>query len=232
MRGLFFYIGETFRMGNQGTRIRGIDESFEDQKKACFSHIKLLEKLEENNNKCDVIILSYKTKFDKDLIEWYNKYLIDYILFDNVIGYENLYQNIIARYNTIFNNYDYIFICRIDILYKQQFYDNFMPPYDKITFPFVCWYKDCVYNNCPRVCDIFAYIPIKYIKLLYETRVSTLTHHAWYDLKQVGFNDNDIDVMINTYHDSDSAKDWNPLYYIVNRNQTEIWHSRGLTFKK
>ena len=25
-------------------------------------------------------------------------------------------------------------------------------------------------------------------------------------------------MMLNTYHDSDSAKDFNPIYYIVNRN--------------
>jgi hypothetical protein len=38
--------------------------------------------------------------------------------------------------------------------------------------------------------------------------------------------------MINTYHDSDSEKDFNPLYYIVNRAQSTVWHSEGLLFDK
>ena len=32
--------------------------------------------------------------------------------------------------------------------------------------------------------------------------------------------------MINTFHDSDSQKDWNPLYYMVNREQTQNWHDK------
>ena len=42
----------------------------------------------------------------------------------------------------------------------------------------------------------------------------------------------DIDTMIHTYHDSDSFKDYNPLYYIVNRQQTDIDHSKGYIFDK
>jgi len=41
-----------------------------------------------------------------------------------------------------------------------------------------------------------------------------------------------MDVMINTYHDSDSQKDFNPLYYIVNRPENNVWHSENEIFTK
>ena len=38
--------------------------------------------------------------------------------------------------------------------------------------------------------------------------------------------------MINTFHDSDSQKDFNPLYYIVNRPQNTVWHDNEYIFDK
>lgn len=38
--------------------------------------------------------------------------------------------------------------------------------------------------------------------------------------------------MINTFHDSNSAKDWNPLYYIVNREESSIFHTKDEIFDK
>lgn len=41
-----------------------------------------------------------------------------------------------------------------------------------------------------------------------------------------------MDTMIHMYHDSDSYKDINPLYYIVNRAETRYFHSKGFIFDK
>jgi hypothetical protein len=38
---------------------------------------------------------------------------------------------------------------------------------------------------------------------------------------------NNISYFVNTYHDSDSEKDWNPLYKIANRPESKIWYSEG-----
>ena len=38
-------------------------------------------------------------------------------------------------------------------------------------------------------------------------------------------------MMLNTYHDSDSWKDWNPIYYIVNRPENNH-HTTKETFNK
>ena len=46
-----------------------------------------------------------------------------------------------------------------------------------------------------------------------------LNHNSWHNLiVHHKLTYEDLDMMLNTYHDSDSAKDFNPIYYIVNRN--------------
>ena len=60
-----------------------------------------------------------------------------------------------------------------------------------------------------------------------------ICHDTWCDLiNTTDLTYNDLDTMINTYHDSDSFKDYNPLYYIVNRPESKIWHSKGHIFNK
>ena len=41
-----------------------------------------------------------------------------------------------------------------------------------------------------------------------------------------------MDTLLDTYHDSDSGKDWNPLYFIVNRRRKKIWKSTTWKFNK
>jgi len=60
-----------------------------------------------------------------------------------------------------------------------------------------------------------------------------LYHDAWYHLIVNGkMNNDDMDFIINTFHDSDSQKDYNPLYYIVNRPQSLSWYDQNKTFNK
>ena len=51
-------------------------------------------------------------------------------------------------------------------------------------------------------------------------------------MKNTDLTYEDLGTIINTYHDSDSSKDYNPLYYIVNRPENIIWHSEGDIFNK
>jgi len=84
--------------------------------------------------------------------------------------------------------------------------------------------------NHPRVNDMILFIPNKYYKYINKIIIS---HDTWYDLiNNTDLTYNDLDTMINTYHDSDSFKDYNPLYYIVNRSESKIWHSKGHIFNK
>ena len=74
------------------------------------------------------------------------------------------------------------------------------------------------------------FIPNKYY--IYIKKI-IISHNTWCDLiNTTDLNYNDLDTMINTYHDSDSFKDYNPLYYIINRTECKIWHSNGHIFNK
>ena len=45
MEGLVIIIGESFRTGGQGTRLRGLPESYHEQMNACNTHIRFLDHL-------------------------------------------------------------------------------------------------------------------------------------------------------------------------------------------
>jgi hypothetical protein len=66
-------MGESFRSGSQNSRIRGMDESYDEQIQACKTHIKFIEHLQLN---IDVCISSYTTKFDDELLQIYKPYVV------------------------------------------------------------------------------------------------------------------------------------------------------------
>lgn len=253
--GLLIFIGESFRLGGQGTRNRGSSESYEGQMAACSSHIKYIEHILTKVKSISVAIGTYTTPYDKDLIELYKKYLIGSIILEKPIGINNLFHTILKNIKNI-DVYDFIYYIRIDLFLKEKMFNIFNPDLNTIHFPTICWYKDSkcirirhpdinkllsyipticqyderIYISHPRVNHILIFIPKKYYKYFDYVYIE---HDLWYDLIETcKLTYDDLDVMINTYHDSDSAKDWNPLYYIVNRSQTNIWHSDGYIFNK
>ena len=74
------------------------------------------------------------------------------------------------------------------------------------------------------------FIPKKYYNYIKNVIIE---HELWYILiETTNLTYHDLDTMINTFHDSDSFKDYNPLYKIVNREETTIIHSEGYIFDK
>jgi hypothetical protein len=228
MKGLFIIIGESFRLGGQGTRIRGLTESYSPQINACNTHINFLNHIKlKYNCDSDICLSTYTTQYDNDLIEIYKEKLVYYKIFDNVIGLNQLFQDCI---NNINKNYDFVFYFRIDLYLKEHFFDVFNPEWSTIRFPTICWKKDSVHINKPRVNDMMLYIPNRFFDKLNKMVIG---HEAWYNFSHdLNIDDSDMDVMINTYHDSDSQKDYNPLYYIVNRPESKIWDSEYEIFTK
>ena len=179
-----------------------------------------------SNIKWIPIVITYTTSYDSLLKEIYSP--LYSIFFKHVIGYNELFE--IAKKTIIQNNlsYDFILTLRIDLLLKQEFMNRFNPNWSTIRYPFICWTKDShTKNNYPRISDTMVFIPKKY----FISSIS-LNHESWEELCQRGFGYSDIDVMIETYHDSDSSKDYNPLYTIVNRNKNDTWHSPNQRFDK
>lgn len=231
MKGLIIIIGESFRLGGQGTRIRGVPESYNEQIYACNTHIDFLDNLKNKFN-CDssVYISTYNTKYNTYLLNIYKNYLIGHKIYDDTIGLTTLFKNSINDNKNNLYKYNFVFYFRIDLFLKNYFINIFDPTWNTIRFPTVCWKRDSVYNGKPRVNDMMLFIPYKFFDHL-ENMV--ICHESWYLFyNNLNIDDNDMDVIINTYHDSDSQKDLNPLYYIVNRPESTIWHSKNEIFIK
>lgn len=230
MKGCIILVGEAFRKGGQFSRIRGHSESYEDQLNACKSHIKLLQVIKDSHHfdKIDLIIESYTTSYDDFLKDLYKEYLINCTFHPDTIGLNGLIKDSI-KYIKL-EEYKFIFFLRIDLFLKDRFFEIFNPGWDTIKFPSICWKKDSIYKNFPRNNDTMLFIPYQYFNRI---QYIELSHESWFKLRMSRrFEAKDLNVMIDTYHDSDSSKDYNPLYRIVNRPESEIWHSEGHIFKK
>jgi hypothetical protein len=231
MNGLILFLGESFRLGCQGTRNRGSPESYDEQIKACKSHIDFIENTitKFNMNSMSVFISSYTTQFDNQLLSIYEKYCIGNDLYSDPIGINNLFHNTINKITNI-ENYNFILFIRIDLFLKEHFINMFNPTINMILFPTICWKQHSKWGNHPRVNDMLLFIPKKYYN--YIKNIS-ICHETWYNLmNNTNLTYDDMDTMIHTYHDSDSFKDYNPLYYIVNRKETTVFHSEGYIFDK
>ena len=177
-----------------------------------------------------VSINSYTTQYDNELIDIYKDVLYDNVFYNTLLGQNGLIHNCINRIDNI-NDYDFILCIRIDLFLKDNFMEIFKPDNDKILFPSICFEPYHKTGIHPRVNDTMVYIPKIYIDFFKQNRVN-LTHETWYDLvEKYNFNYNQLDTMLNTYHDSDSAKDYNPIYYIVNRPENSI-HTTKKIFNK
>jgi hypothetical protein len=113
---------------------------------------------------------------------------------------------------------------------KPDFFDIFNPEIKMILFPSICFMPFHKHNNCPRINDMMLYVPKKYYKYLININIY---HDLWHNLiKNTELTYDDMDTMIHTFHDSDSQKDFNPLYYIVNRPECQIIHTKNQIFNK
>lgn len=223
---LVILFGECFRNGGQDSRARGHPASYNMQIDACESHIKYFLVLKTKYNiDTDVIIDSYSTQYDDELKMLYKDYLITCKFHSDVIGFNALYFDTFTHITNI-DEYEFIHYIRIDMLIKDHFINTFQKT-NKITYSFVCWiggHQCSSNNNCPRVADMMVYIPSEYY-YIFIRKVLMLDHESYGHLIANGLSKEDIGFFALTYHDSDSAKDWNPLYIIVNRPIAEKWHS-------
>jgi hypothetical protein len=231
---LFLFIGESFRTGCQGSRVIGNPKSINGQINASSSHIRFIEHIKQkfNINSIKVYLNTYKTKYFNEILKIYEPYLLEYTSHDNVIGLNNLFHDSINKINKKQNieEYDFIFYIRIDLFLKYYFYDLFIPDSDKILFPSICWINcHMTHDRHPRPSDMMIYIPKKMFK---NIKYIDVGHMIWQILINNGLTYNDMDTMISTYHDSDSNKDFNPMYKIVNRPECMIFHSEGYIFDK
>jgi len=232
MKGLLILFGESFRTGGQDSRIRGRDESYPEQIKAAESHMAFIEDLKNKDCHIDVYISSYTTKFDNDLTKIYANNLIQSDYNVQMTGPHDLLHRPIKNIKNI-EIYDFVLFMRIDIYLKDEFKKIFNTKWDKILFPAICfkpWHK---VGNHPKVNDMMIYVPKKYFNYIQHIFYRYGGHKLWQHLNDTtDLKYDDLDTMLNTYHDSNTEKDFNPIYYIVNRPQSEVFHTEGEIFDK
>jgi hypothetical protein len=225
-RGLIILVGECFRDGCSTSRIRDTEQSLVTQKEATESHLHLVEQIRNKYDiNTDIIISTYTTKFEAELKCWYGESLVECRTQDDLIGMEKLLNNTVKTIDR--TKYDFVFGLRIDVILKPRFYEVFNPTWTRLTFSNICWI-DCarVTNDEPRIADTMIFIP-KRLYWLFD-RYVYLWHDSWINYKyNYGLTNNDLNFMIDTYHDSNPAMDWNPLYKFAGREEVSTWRSEG-----
>jgi hypothetical protein len=231
MNACIILFGASFRLGGQGNLNKGLDQSYDEQIEASNSHISFIKDLNSKDINTDVYISSYYTKFTSDLIKVYSDHLIGCDFYQDLIGQKKLIYNAINKISI--EKYNFVLIMRIDIFIKSKFTEIFDHTWDKIMWPSICFKP---YHKCgvhPRVNDMIIFVPRKYYKYLQHLYYNPEGHDQWaYFIENTDLKYECLDTMLNTFHDSDTAKDFNPLYYIVNRKVSEIHCNKGEVFNK
>jgi hypothetical protein len=222
---LFVLHGESFRYGGQFSRVRGKGDYYDRQLFATSSHIKLIDKL-ANEYDIDILINSYelnRTDDDK-LYKLYKNKTNNFILNLNKNIFrieEDLLNNTYDKIKNIINinDYEYIFISRIDMFLKNYMIDNFnkyLLKY-KIVFPHI----DSNFNiNKPNTYGVFhthMIIPKNYFDIINNNTIYNMAHGVIHPLiNKYGFNC--VDYMVYTLHVCCTDLGWNPLYICVGKN--------------
>ena len=231
---LLIIAGECFREGTQDSRLKDTDISVANQLKATESHLSFIEHLKNKYNIItDVQLISYVSEHENILIDKYNEYNLRYKFYDTYHKDRTQLVNS-DKIDKIEEEYDSILVIRPDMYLKQFFYDIFDPHINKIYYASVCWIDHYRVFDTPRVNDTMVFIPKKYFDLVYYT-IGIKTYHAaikdYIDHShQIGRPlslCSDFDFFIRTPHDSDTYKDYNPLYCLVCRPENKKWASYG-----
>ena len=231
---LLIIAGECFREGTQDSRLKDTDISVVNQLKATESHLSFIEYLKNRYNIItDVQLISYASKYENILIDKYNEYNLRYKFYDTYHKDRTQLVNS-DKIDKIEEEYDSILVIRPDMYLKPFFYNIFDPHINKIYYTSVCMVGVHRVFDTPRVNDTMIFIPKKYFDLAYYT-IGIKTYHAaikeYIDHShQIGRPlslYSDFDFFIRTPHDSDTYKDYNPLYYLVCRPENKKWQSYG-----
>lgn len=215
--------GESFRTGNQNTRVKGQPGSVYDQQLACQSHIRFVEDLKTRGFDTHLYVTTYTTRYDQMLLNSYAPHVYKSHIFNKIApkAYLNIKESIAL---IDYTQYDYIIIIRIDLFLKDDFFNALILD-DKVRFMSVCWFKNRkTANGNPRINDVYYQFPrAGYIYLEKAQKNPGAFYHTFLDYVKIP--EESLGFFTNRYYDSDSFKDLNPYYRIVNRMESRINHS-------
>jgi hypothetical protein len=223
-KGLLVLYGESFRDGLQSDRTTGTEKGFIGQMKASDSHIKFMETIKNKYDyNMDVSISTYCTKYNKELKDKYKNFKIIFNCENELIGWNNIAMKALNNYDL--SGYDFILLTRNDICFKDEFIHNFKINNEKVLFVSQQWtYHDCYKKDIPNINPTIISIPKKFFRI---TKDISVDGNCWdFLIENYGLTNNDMGFLLNTYHDADSYKNYNPYYYMVGREQTTKWHDK------
>ena len=218
-------MGGSFRLGGQTSTSIGEAHSYAGQKEACLSHLAYCKHLENTLGvKPKIFINTYHSQYYDEMVQWYSsEYPVVHRAHTTMMGYVGLMTDTLSHVS-LEDDDEFVLFVRIDLLLKPAFFDVTLG--NELCFSSVCWTRFHMHNGVPRVADLMLFIPKRLLYLVREKRLS-LCHEAYDYFLNQGLEKKDIGFFVDTFHDSDSEKDWNPLYKIVNRRETTHWHDRG-----
>ena len=226
MKLLLLLCGEAFR--DTIGRSRDTDFGFSNQQEASNSHVKLLEKLESINYQVDIAINTYETKFKNDLLNFYKNIVFSNFTNENYGAHNFSVGNSIKNTFSVLDidNYDFLFICRIDLLLKDIFIESFVPNPNFIIYPNV---MSIEFNKIsfPHISDTFCIIPKKYFhpfdnwKGIFENCNYLLFHQAVHHILLNGLTLNDVDFISDKIYVANTIQSKNPLYRINSRKEAD-----------
>lgn len=221
---LLVFHGEVFRYGGEKTPNINNKNAIPEQIEASKTHRKLIDSLN-----CDVCIVTKSTDFDDSLKEMYGS-KPSYFIYDTN-------NRCAAKFTTenidMFKKYTHVVFLRIDAFLKDRFFEVFKLG-EKIGLEFLLWISFQNREEIPNVSDTIIVFPNKYMYIINKTIFTGENpsgghwgHGLMRDIisEWPEISEDDFEFMIDTLHDSDSQKDWNPLHRIVNRPESSDWQS-------
>ena len=224
-KGLFLFCGECFREGLAESRVRDTSFGIQNQTESSLSHMKLADHLKSLNYDIDIAITTYATPNEEMLKGFYKNivfanfkdmpYSRDPVDIDTIT--DSAIHTVLS--NISMDDYSFIFICRLDLLLKDDLLPLFNPEWAEITYPnMMSIVENDVNNTC--VSALFVFIPRKYFHpfdewsgLLKNGR-NILHHHCYMRLIQNGLSLNDMGVISDMIYIANTIQLKNPLYAI------------------
>jgi len=243
-------VGETFR-GNVETstscpspyNFRGGQGSYSLQFAASFSHYQFVKFMYEHHKmECDIrlVVNNLNSEFDssferfysgtQNTIHWQKRERLGESNIQS-IGIDVLRKNIDA--------YEFALIIRPDLFLKPFFLQSFMPNDKRIIFSHVneivssssgaCFFPNATphksntlpNSDIPAVNHMPLYVPKEFFDVLLSNKLLDGHYSYMRGLELVGKHN--MGFMLNTYHSSNSALVWNPIFHQVGRAECLNW---------
>lgn len=231
-KGLIVLLGEAFREYNpfalnlnRLSRVRDTEYGIEKQRESSMSHVKLERHLASLNYTIDFALHTYTTANEEMLRGFYPNVVYAKFTEPNpTIAsmtesiFHTAVQSVLSSIDI--QEYSFMFVCRFDLMLKDELIQRFNPEWNTITYANVMSIaNDDVNQTC--ISDVLVFIPCRFFlpfhswKGLYYNTIHILCHHCVQALIRCGLRlRDDIAFMTDACYIANTIQMKNPLYAI------------------